>query len=439
MRLPQTSPRIGASSACPTGRACRTSRASRISTAALGLPLAAVLALSACSSGSPAGGSGSAASAPASDATASADATGAGHGHVDGATELQEAPLSLVTASSDGQVNLLDLGADGAAPATIASAPGLTATTSDSRFVAITGADGATSLIDSGVWTWDHGDHQHYYRAEARDLGALGVSGTTSVASTNARTVIASGTTATVLDRQALGQGTQTPVATATIDSGSFAAPLGDRTVLVAGGQASIVDDSGQAVGQGIACPSASGGALTRAGIVVGCQGGAVIAPEPSSTATAEPPALTWAPLPDEAAGARIVSMSNRARRSQVAALDDAGGAWLLSVRDASWTRVAFGAPVVAVSAMDDTHKRVVGVDAEGRVRVWADGAEATVTEPIADPTLAAATGVQVTPRRAYLPGADGASVLEIDAADSARVARTIPAAGLVAFEVVGA
>lgn len=432
MRLPQ---RIR------TGLADRANRTGRTGTAVVSASLAAAVVLGACSGGSP---SDATASATASDASTGASAAaqesgqGDGHGHVDGATELSEAPLSLVTASSDGQVSLLDLTDDGA-PTPITSLPGLTATASDSRFVALTGPDGALSLVDSGVWTWDHGDHQHYYRATARDLGAVGMSGTAGVASTNARTVIASGTTATVLDRQALGQGSQSALATATIDAGSFAAPLGERTVLVSGGRAGIIDDAGQAVGQGVACPAASGGTLTRAGIVLGCQGGAVVAPEPSSTATAEPPSLEWVPLPDEAAGTRIVSLSNRARRSQVAALDEAGGAWLLSVRDRSWTRVTFGAPVVAVSAMDDTRKRVVGIDAEGRVRVWADGAEATVTEPIADPALAAAVGLRVTPKRVYAPGADGASVLEIDAADSARVARTIPAAGLVSFEVVGA
>ncbi|WP_159625602.1 hypothetical protein [Actinomyces sp. zg296] len=424
MRLPQPSQHIRGAV-----------RGGRAGTAAVAW-LAAALALSACSGGSPSDGAASA--SPSGTSEASAAAQGDGHGHIDGATELSEAPLSLVTASSDGQVSLLDLAADGA-PAPITSLPGLTATASDSRFVALTGPDGALSLVDSGAWTWDHGDHQHFYRAASRDLGALGMSGKASVASTNARTVIASGTTATVLDRQALGQGRQSALTTATIDAGSFAAPLGERTVLVSGGQASIIDDAGSAVGQGVACAAASGGALTRAGIVLGCQGGAVVAPEPSSTATAEPPSLAWVPLPEEAAGTKIVSLSNRARRSQVVALDENGGAWLLSVRARSWTRVAFGAPVVAVSAMDDTHKRVVGVDAEGRVRVWADGAEATVTEPIANPGLAAAAGLRVTPKRVYAPGADGASVLEIDAADSARVARTIPAAGLVSFEVVGA
>ncbi|GGO95978.1 hypothetical protein [Actinomyces gaoshouyii] len=435
MRLPQ---RIRASRTCRPDRAKRTGRTG---TAVVGASLAAAAVLGACSGGSPSDATASATASAASTgagAAARESGQGDGHGHVDGATELSEAPLSLVTASSDGRVSLLDLTADGA-PAPITSLPGLTATASDSRFVALTGPDGALSLVDSGVWTWDHGDHQHYYRAAARDLGALGMSGSASVASTNARTVIASGTTATVLDRQALGQGSQSPLTTASIDAGSFAAPLGERTVLVSGGQASIIDDSGQAIGQSASCPSASGGTLTRAGIVLGCRGGVVVAPEPSSAATAEPPSPEWVPLPGEAAGARIVSLSNQARRSQVAALDDAGGAWLLSVRDRSWTRVSFGAPVVAVSAMDDTRKRVVGVDAEGRVRVWADGAEATVTEPIADPALAASAGVRTTPKRAYVPGADGASVLEIDAADSARLARTLPAVGMVSFEVVGA
>src|SRR5690606_35256708 len=99
-----------------------------------------------------------------------ADEESVPHGYVEGAEETAEAQWRLVMADPDGGLHMLD-------PATeeveeVGEAPGAEHAATDGRF-AYVGGDAGTAVFDSGTWTVDHGDHVHYYKAEARAVGEL--------------------------------------------------------------------------------------------------------------------------------------------------------------------------------------------------------------------------------------------------------------------------
>ena len=97
---------------------------------------------------------------------------GDGHGAVAGAAEMPEPQPHLVTVGGDGTVSALDLLDESSA--TLGRIDGVTAVSTDGRFVfAASAGSGELTIVDSGVWTWDHEDHFHYYRGEARVVGTL--------------------------------------------------------------------------------------------------------------------------------------------------------------------------------------------------------------------------------------------------------------------------
>ncbi|WP_253953926.1 hypothetical protein [Schaalia sp. 19OD2882] len=361
-----------------------------------------------------------------------------GHGHIDGATELEEPKAGLVTLDKASAVNLVDL--ETLAPTPIADAAGATHAATDGRFVLLGAAQGTSTLVDSGTWTWDHGDHQHFYRAPSRDLGPVDVSGPATMASTTSRAVIAAGTKALVLDRDALGSGQVKTLGTFTIDAGAWAGPLAGHVVTVQGGKAVVLGEDGAATtASAIACPSPKGGAFTRAGLVLGCEGGVVLASEDSAAKEGTPPSLEWLPLPAGATATDSPTVfMTRPRRPLLAALSPNGRLWLLDARKKTWTELASSSAIIAATTLDDRHDTTVGVDGDGRVHVWSDAKEATVTDPVVDTGLVTVSGIHVSSNRAYLPAAGGASIIEIDPADEARLARTIPTGALTTFQEVG-
>lgn len=414
---------------------------------ALGATAALALTLGACSGSGAGSGSGSGSgsgdpqsSGSATDQSGSAEPTNpadpaTSHGQVEGAAELPEPALSLLTLSGSGAVDLVDL-AD-LSRSTVTTLEGVRAVAGDGRFlVADVGGDGV-ALVDSGVWTVDHGDHQHYYRAPARAVGTVeGLSGAPLLSSGELLTVLTSGTTAVLLDREALGAGSVSELARTRVDEGSLAAPLGERWVAVREGAVEVLDEGGTATpGVTETCEGAAGGTTTRVGVVLSCAGGVVLA---TVAATDGAPALERVDLPAGTdAAARPHGFGSRPGRPTVAALDDTGGYWLLDTRERTWTHVDSEVPLVAVAAIDDRHDRVVAIDEEGRVLVWADGDLENSTEPIASPE-GAARGLHVDTTRAYVPAGTPGQVLEIDVVDGARIARTIDTPDLVAVMEVG-
>ncbi|NHI16021.1 ABC transporter [Microbacterium excoecariae] len=387
----------------------------------------ATLALAGCASGAATAPSASPASAP-----------DAGHGAVDGAQEMSEPQSRVLSVSAEGEVGLVDLlsGEESAlgqvgAPAGVAS---------DGRFAFVTTADGV-DIVDGGAWTWDHGDHFHYYLAEPRVVGSLPGDGaahvtTPPLSSAGTTGVFFAGSgEAVALDMTALDDGEISErFRVSTGATSGVVAPVGDGAlVAVADGPgadtATLYDASG-AAGETVACADPTGAVTTRVGTAVACADGALIVTGGGADAAIERVAL-----PD--GGALASDFAGRKNRPTVAALADDGGVWLLDTRAAAWTHVDVDAELGRVVAADDAAGHLVAVDAAGAVRVFDEAGKALgSTDPLVeDPAGATLT---VDTERAYLTAPGAGLVYEIDYADGARIAREVatPTAPDAAIEV---
>lgn len=373
------------------------------------LPLAAaaaLLALAACSTG------------PADEPEASAETTP--HGYVEGASEAEEPQLGLLGITEAGAVTFLDVLSEEATD--VGELGAVEQTDDDGRFVAASTDDGI-AIVDSGSWTVEHGDHNHYYRAQPHVAATIDGEGPVRIASTELVTVVlAQGSgEVVVLDRGALGQGEASEVAR--FDADAVAAiPLGEGIVLADASGVRVVDQQGEDLGETATCTDPADAMTTRVGVAVACAEGAVLA-------TAEDAPMEAIPYPAGTDPAAIAtSLDGRPGRPSVAAVAGDTGFWLLDTRERTWTLVPTPTPLAHVAAVDDADEHVVAVATDGRIlSLDATGAELGATDAV----LAAAVAAGETPTidldasRAYVPLADG-TVLEIDYADGARVARTL-------------
>lgn len=359
-----------------------------------------------------------------------------GHGAVAGAAEVAEPQLHLVSIDDKGEVSMLDLLTDETTDLAPVTAPG--SVTSDGRYVFSAGPTGV-DVVDSGVWTWDHTDHFHYYRATPRAVGRVEGAGEATVATGMLSTADGTGVffpdsgEAVLLDNASLSRGKIRE--TLRLDVGphdGLVAPLGDGAVVsepdAQGRPAAlrVVDATGRRIG-GTECAQASGTITTRVGLVVGCADGAVLA-----TLDDGEPVLERIAYPADAA-APAMSFSARKGRPTVAGLGDGSGVWLLDTRKRSWTWVETATRVVAASAVDDAEAHLVALGDDGTVQVYdaTSGTQLARTDPLlastlADPRLALGLTLTVDAQRAYVNAAADGVVHEIDYADGARVARSL-------------
>lgn len=404
----------------------------------LPLVVAAVLALSACGGGSDDPAADTGGSAPGVEESASNQDGGTGHGAVQGAEEVAEPQLRLVSIASDGAVGMVDL-LDGTESEPGRIAPP-SAVTSDGRYLFAETADGV-EIVDSGVWTWDHGDHSHYYRTAPDVLGPVAGSGPVVVATSGNAT---SGSTglffgesgeAVLLDNEALSRGeVRETFRVGVAPHTGLAAPLGRGALITSpdqSGAASEVrfhDSDGVTVdGATERCPQAGGTIATRVGVVVGCADGAVLA-----TLVGDEPQLEHIPHPG-AVGERATDFRNRKGRPTVAALAGDTGFWLLDTRAREWTLVPTGQTLVRVSAAGDEDAHVIAVDRQGRIRVYDGGtgaelasSDALLAEAVAHPATLAGVDLVVDRERAYVNDPVAGVVHEIDYRGDARIARTL-------------
>ena len=324
------------------------------------------------------------------------------HGYVEGASEAAEPQLTIATIDARGEVALLDLLTGDSV--TVTSLDDVTDTATDGRFVFATVPSGV-SIIDSGVWTVDHEDHFHYYRAEPRVIGTVAGEGAASVTGRSPRVTIAfaSGETV-VLDAEALADGDIVEVERSHVEPGSVVATVGSEIV--------VARPSGEISGSSTNCPAPAGTITTRVGTVIGCSDGAVLITETLD--------VEHIPAPS-----RATSFDNRAGRPTTAALAGGDGYWLLDTREREWMLTRTASPLARVTAVDDAEEHVVALTTDGRVQVWAHGELLATTERLT--SVEASTTLTVDASRAYLNDISGSRVLEIDYADSARVAREFP------------
>ncbi|WP_235038152.1 ABC transporter [Microbacterium sp. 18062] len=372
---------------------------------------------------------------PAAPSASSSSADDADHGGIAGAAELSEPQLHLTTIGGDGGILQLDLLDETVTE--IGTIEPADAATGDGRYLFAETAEGLT-IVDSGMWTWDHVDHFHYYRAEPRILGTVDGSGPATVATTNSSTTGGTGVffagagVAVLLDTAALSKGEIVerfrlevePHDGLVVPVGSFALVTG------ADGTVSVHTATGAAT-PGIAaeCLAPRGTITTRVGAVIGCHDGALLATVVDGTVEVE-----RIPLP-EGAGP-VSSFANREGRPTVAGLDESGRILLLDTRERAWTVLDAPAPLRQVSAVDDAHEHLLGLAEDGRVLVidGASGALLAATDPLLPETLAAAGLATVSliadDQRAYLNAPAEKALYEIDYADAARIARVFETDG---------
>ncbi|SJN07949.1 Zinc ABC transporter, inner membrane permease protein ZnuB [Leucobacter sp. 7(1)] len=370
---------------------------------------------------------------------------GSHHGDIAGAEEVSEPPLHLVTIDAHGAVGLFDL-LSGSESSLGTIAPPVTAT-SDGRYVFAAREDGF-DIIDSAAWTWDHGDHFHYYRGTPALLGTIPGSGLGTTVGGPLATAGHSGVffpssgEAVLLDNAALAEGriTESFRIQVTPHAGLLA-PLGDGAVVTevdtpadaenGPNRVRFLTADGTPATTSAPCPSASGAQVTRVGVVIGCSDGAVL----GTIDAAGEPHFTHIPLPDLSA-APATEFAGRKGRPAVAGLGTDSGFWLLDTRAQGWKWTASDVPLIRAVAVDDAAGHVVTLDQDGRVRVFSAGVERAVTAPLltaADLTQAAEPAISLTvdANRAYLGSQELGTVFEIDFADSARIARELrPAVG---------
>ncbi|MCU1445761.1 ABC transporter [Cryobacterium sp.] len=398
---------------------------------------------------------------PAANPSASPDATddAVPHGYVEGATEAAEPQLHLATVNPTGEVAVLDL--QGGATETIATVDGVSSVATDGRYLFASAADtGTVTIVDTGVWTVDHDDHQHYYRGTPGVAGTVTDAGPGAVSGGGSLTTVrfADSGTGVILNHGALGDGIVTELGRVSGEPGAgLLVPFGDRVITTSTGNGAsalqVLDATGDVVaGEAIECLDPAGTITTRVGVVFGCADGAVLATAAGLPAPDVQVEFERIPYPAGIATTdRAMSFDNRAGRPTVAAVAGDRGAWLLDTRERTWTLLSTDTALAQVAAVDDPDQNVVALTRDGRVLVFdaESGATTAATEPLLAATLADGApgggsgsalpdGVTLTvdTNRAYLNAPAEGEVYEIDFADSARLARTFPIDGRPRFLV---
>ena len=363
------------------------------------------------------------------------------HGAIAGAEEVAEPPLHLVAIDATGRSSMLDLLGGDVTELESFGAP--FRVTTDGRYVFAANETGV-EIFDSGVWTWDHVDHFHFYRADARKIGVVPGSGVAEISGGLLSTAGSTGVffpgtgDAVLLDNAALADGGIEE--TLRIDTGArdgLIVPLGTGALVTEASTGSRADQlrliaADGAEGDRIACEDPAGSITTRVGVVVGCADGAVLAVEHDGGGVA----LEKIPYPSGAA-APATTFSARKGRPTVAGLGRDAGAWLLDTREKAWRWVPSETVLLAVASVDNEAGHVVTVGDDGVVRVYeaTTGSLLAETEPLLEKTLLEAQddpvlldGVTLTvdANRAYLNAPAEGVVYEIDYADGARIARVL-------------
>lgn len=370
------------------------------------------------------------------------DSADNGHGAVAGAAELAEPQLGLTWIGPEGTVSHLDLLDESTTE--IGEIPAVTDVTTDGRYLFAQTDDGI-EIVDSGVWTWDHVDHFHYYRAAPALLGSVTGAGPATIATTNLSTTGGTGISfadsgdAVLLDTEALSKGEirelfrleREPHSGLVVPVGSFA--LVSEASAGADSTVAGYTSDGEATGLEEPCTDLAGTITTRVGAVIGCRDGALLAHVDGEELQVERipyPAGTTAPA------AR--SFDNREGRPTVAGLAGAEGIWLLDTRERSWTLLPSPVPLVHVTAVDDEAGHLMALARDGRVLVLSDenGTVLAETEPLVAESLAAGTtpALIADQHRAYVSAPTEHRLYEIDYADGARIARTFETATAPAF-----
>lgn len=344
--------------------------------------------------------------------TPAGDASPTPHGFVEGAEETAEAQWRLVLAEAGtGDVYLLDPVTE--EPVELATFEGPQAMATDGRFVYLSDVS-ATHVIDSGVWTVDHGDHVHYYKTEPATVGEIDGTGFTAVGDP-AVTVLTSADGAMPLDREALEAGEIEP--TAELDAQAMV-PYDKRLLAVADGTVRVLGRDGTVESElAEPCPRPQASTVTRRGAVFACEDGALLV-SGSGELTAEK-----IPYPD--GGGIDGGFHHRPGTALLAARSQTGAVLMLNLKERRW--ITLDSPEAAAVSATGEDTPVLVLTRDGVLRSFdpVTGAALAQTELMTIPDGAAPPTIQVDTARAYVNDPSGTAVYEIDYRDDLRLART--------------
>ncbi|MGQ4599469.1 zinc ABC transporter permease AztB [Nocardia sp. R6R-6] len=346
------------------------------------------------------------------------------HGYVAGAEETAEAQPRLVVADKGtGAVGILDLVTGDVIE--LGRAEGVERIVGDGRFAFLSGQRWVRT-VDGGAWTVDHGDHAHYYRAPARDLGAFTGGPVQAAHDDSSITAVTFETGATtVLDRAALGTGA---LHERGVIADGAAVPYAGHLLVAVPARAAIEVRTRDGVPAAVVaqrCPDPRGSAVTRRGVVFGCADGALVVTARDAVFTGEK-----IPYPqDVAEGERAVEFGHRPGSTTLVARAGRQGVWVIDIRRKTWTMVRTG-PAVAVNTAGEG-AAILTLTEDGLLHAYdpASGRESAAARPLTAPVASGAQApvILVDDHRAYVNDPVARVIYEIDYADNLRGARTFP------------
>lgn len=355
------------------------------------------------------------------------------HGHVDGAEEADEPQLRLaVSDEQSGTVTILDLLSEETVLEVAATAE-TTLVGADARYLYLGDAEaGTVTPVDTGVWTVDHGDHKHFYRAEPARLDAISGAGPGHIVSagTELSAFFDGEGRAKLFDRSGLGDGAVEQLGT--IRPGphhGVAVPFEDHLISTLPGATAdelpstlaVYDDQGAATPIDETCAEIHGTGVTREGPAFACAEGLIT--------VAKDLTATMVPYPDEAGDSRAWSLE--VGRDLVAAPFDEQGLGLFDAKSGTWDHIDTEAEVIAASVAGDD-SAVVALDADGTAyAIDPDTGEVETKDNLVEVPKTENDGhgtgpdVVVDRERTYLSDPSSGTVLELDQADGLRQARS--------------
>lgn len=291
----------------------------------------------------------------------------------------------------------------------------------DGRFAYLQ-TGGRTTIVDAGAWTFDHGDHYHYFATGPAEVATLDTPAASVAASNSIAAIETTMGSVTLLDREKLGQKVlEEPGGLSVGADVAAAVPYGSRVVTVAPtGRIQVVDDTGAKDLPG-ECPDPSWSLPTRRAVVFGCGTGAV-----RITGGAGDLAVTAMPYPAGAPPQRPARMDHRDRSDVFAGVSDAA-VWVLDSRQRTWTAILARDAVAANTAGDGS---VLVLRRDGTLSAYD---VTTLAETARVPLFPAAIPldghqpvIDIDSDRAYVNNAATREVYEVDYADGLRIARTL-------------
>ena len=374
---------------------------------------ASVVAVSACLVAGCSGGS------PAPSETPQSTAAGEDEVAVEGARELDGPLTKLVIVDPDsGDTAVYDAVEE--TESAIGSFGATASVDGDGRYAYLQTGDGAT-IVDAGAWTFDHGDHYHYFATEPALVGTLDIPVFSAAASNSLVAVESAEGAVAVLDYEKLGERTVEPAGLSLGEDVTAAVPYGSRVVTVTGtGRMQVLDDTGvnDLVGE---CVNPTWSKASRRAVVFGCEAGAVRVTGGEGALT-----VTAMPFPPDAPAQRPQQMDHRDRADVFAGLSP-GTVWVLDSRQRRWTTIAVPDAVAANTAGDGS---VLVLHRDGSLSSFAVN-ERTETArvplfPGGVPDQGPQPVIDIDSDRAYVNNAGRREVYEIDYADGIRIARTL-------------